>query len=118
MVRSQQSKFTNNNTLTGTLTRALLGQIFSDIRVDAYGSSASLNKLAQVSVRDGRTLTVNVFDESTSVAVERAIRAAGLNLNPVPDGPAKLKVPIPKPTEKARQDLTKVSSKVIIKSSH
>lgn len=61
-------------------------------------------------MRDGRTLLVSVFDEGTSNAVERAIRAAGLNLNPICDGPSKLKVPIPKPTEKAREGYAKVSA--------
>lgn len=60
-------------------------------------------------MRDGRTLVVSVFDEGTSSAVERAIRAAGLNLNPITEGPAKLKVPVPKQTENAREALAKVS---------
>lgn len=83
--------------------------LYAGIKVEAYGASTTLQNLAQVSVRDGRTLVVSVFDEGTSTAVERAIRAAGLNLNPVAEGPAKLKVPVPKQTEKAREALAKVS---------
>lgn len=81
----------------------------TDIKVEAYGASTALKNVAQVSVRDGKNLVVNVFDESTSSAVERAIRSAGLNLNPVPDGPTKIRVPVPKQSENARETLTKVS---------
>lgn len=61
-----------------------------------------------MSVKDGRTLSVNVFDEQVTGAVEKAIRGAGLNLNPVRDGQGRLKVPVPKQTEKARESLAKV----------
>lgn len=76
--------------------------------MEAYGTSTALSNVAQVSARDGRNLVINVFDEATSKAVERAIRGADLNLNPVLEGPAKLRVPIPKQTEKAREALAKV----------
>lgn len=90
--------------------------ILSGIKVEAYGTSTALNNVAQVSVRDGRNLVVNVFDESTSNAVERAIRSAGLNLNPVRDGPAKLRVPVPKQSQKTRETLIKVGRFYVFRS--
>lgn len=81
------------------------------IQVQVYGTSTALQKVAQVSVKDGRTLMVNVFDDQTAGAVEKAIRSAGLNLNPVKDGQGRLKVPVPKKTEQARQSLAKVAVK-------
>eukprot|EP00177_Eucheuma_denticulatum_P003801 GFKZ01006872.1.p2 GENE.GFKZ01006872.1~~GFKZ01006872.1.p2 ORF type:complete len:233 (-),score=42.22 GFKZ01006872.1:1824-2522(-) len=81
------------------------------ILVQAYGTSTVLEKVAQVSVKDGRTLMVNVFDDQTTGAVEKAIRSAGLNLNPVKDGQGRFRVPVPKKTEQARQSLAKIAVK-------
>lgn len=77
--------------------------------VEAYGTSTALDNLAQVSAKDGRNLLVNVYDEHTTTAIEKAIRGAGLNLNPVKEGQTKLRVPIPKQTEKAKESMAKVS---------
>lgn len=51
---------------------------------------------------------VNVFDEQVTGAVEKSIRGAGLNLNPVKEGQGRLRVPVPKQTDKARESQTKV----------
>ena len=80
-----------------------------DVNVSAYGASAALKSLAQVSVKDGKTLLVNVFDPLVVSSVEKAIRSAGLNLNPVPDANNRLRVPIPKPTKETRESMRKVS---------
>lgn len=65
--------------------------------------------MAQVSIRDGRTLMVNVFDEQTSSAVEKAIRGAGLNLNPIAETAGKLRIPVPKPSKETRDRMREVS---------
>lgn len=78
------------------------------MNVEAYGANVALKTLAQVSVRDGRTLSVSVFDPSVAAAVEKGIRGAGLNLNPVPDGNSKIRVPIPRPTKETREAMRKV----------
>lgn len=75
--------------------------------MDAYGARSPLRDLAQVSVRDGRTLDVNVFDPNVAANVERAIRNAGLNLNPVADARG-IRVPVPKVDRNAREALRKV----------
>lgn len=71
--------------------------------VEAYGSRTALKTVAQVSVRDGRTLFITSFDDATTPAIEKAIRTAGLNLTPIAEGNGRLRVPIPKPSKESRQ---------------
>jgi len=63
-----------------------------------------------VSVPEARMISVNVWDRSMVIAVEKAIRSAGLGLNPVTDG-QHLRVPIPALTEERRRELAKVAGK-------
>ena len=91
---------------TGRASAGLLDQV----HVDAYGSSMPLNQVGAVSVPDARMLMVNVWDRGLVVSVEKAIRNAGLGLNPMVDG-QNLRVPIPPLTEERRKDLVKVAGK-------
>ncbi|HEY5411194.1 MAG TPA: ribosome recycling factor [Caulobacteraceae bacterium] len=91
---------------TGRASSGLLDQI----HVDAYGSNVPLNQVAAVSVPDPRSLMVSVWDRGVVVSVEKAIRAAGLGLNPVVEG-QNLRVPIPPLTEERRRDLAKLAGK-------
>lgn len=91
---------------TGRASASLLDQV----HVDAYGSSMPLNQVAAVSVPEARMLMVNVWDRGLVVSVEKAIRAAGLGLNPMVDG-QNLRIPIPPLTEERRRDLAKVAGK-------
>lgn len=81
------------------------------MRVEAYGARSALRDLAQVSVRDGRSLTVSVFDPAVASAVEKAIRGAGLNLNPVA-GADGIRVPVPRADRSAREALQKVGGEM------
>lgn len=87
--------------------------MLDNVQVEAYGALTSLQQLAQVSVRDARSLQVTVFDSEIATAVERAIRGAGLNLNPaVESGVAgRIAVPIPKATRETRDLLQKVGNR-------
>lgn len=76
--------------------------------MDAYGATATLSKVAKVSVRNSRTLSISVFDNALSSAVEKAIRGAGLNLNPVSENDGRLTVPVPKPSKDTKEALRKV----------
>ncbi|MFN3701530.1 MAG: ribosome recycling factor [Alphaproteobacteria bacterium] len=78
--------------------------------VDAYGSKMPLNQIATVSVPEPRLLSVQVWDGSMSKAVEKAIREAGLGLNPQPEG-AVIRIPIPDLNEERRAELSKVAGK-------
>lgn len=91
---------------TGRASASLLDQV----NVEAYGSTMPLNQVAAVSVPEPRMISVNVWDRSMVIAVEKAIRSAGLGLNPVTDG-QHLRVPIPALTEERRKELAKVAGK-------
>jgi ribosome recycling factor len=84
--------------------------LLDPISVDAYGSSTPLNAVAAISVPEPRMIVVNVWDKSIVAAVDKAIRNAGLGLNPLMDGQT-LRVPIPPLTEERRKDLAKLAGK-------
>ncbi|MCW5730577.1 MAG: ribosome recycling factor [Alphaproteobacteria bacterium] len=77
--------------------------------VNAYGADMPLNQVATINVPEPRMITVQVWDRGNVQAVEKAIRSAGLGLNPSVDGQL-VRVPIPELTQQRRQELTKVAS--------
>ncbi len=88
---------------TGRASTALL----DPINVEVYGSQMPLNQVATVSVPEARLLSVQVWDSSNVQPVEKAIRSAGLGLNPVTDGQL-IRLPIPDLTEERRKELAKL----------
>ena len=88
---------------TGRASPSLLDSII----VEYYGTPTPLRQLASVTVEDTRTLKINVFDRSMGPAVEKAIMASDLGLNPSSAG-ADIRVPLPPLTEERRKDLIKV----------
>lgn len=80
------------------------------VTVEAYGSRMPLNQVASVSVPEPRLLTVQVWDSTQTKAVEKAIRDAGLGLNPQAEG-SLIRVPIPELSTERRTELTKVAGK-------
>jgi ribosome recycling factor len=90
---------------TGRANTALLDPIM----VTVYGSNTPLNQVATVSAPEPRMLTVQVWDKSNIGPVEKAIRSAGLGLNPINDGNT-LRLPIPDLTEDRRKELAKLAS--------
>ena len=90
----------------GRASASLLDQVY----VDAYGSNMPLNQVGSVGVPEPRSITVAVWDRGLIVSVEKAIRNAGLGLNPVVEG-QNLRVPIPPLTEDRRKDLAKMAGK-------
>jgi len=78
--------------------------------VDLYGSKMPVNQVGSISVPESRMLSVQVWDASAVKSVEKAIRDAGLGLNPMPDG-NNIRIPIPDLNEERRQELTKVAGK-------
>ena len=81
------------------------------VRVEAYGSSVPLNQVAMVAAPEPRLLTVQPFDKSLAQAVEKAIRDAGLGLNPATQGNL-IRVPLPVLSEERRKELVKVVHKL------
>jgi ribosome recycling factor len=84
--------------------------LLEPVTVEAYGSSVPLNTVGAISVPEPRMIVVSVWDKGLVVSVEKAIRNAGLGLNPVTDGTT-LRVPIPPLTEERRRDLAKLAGK-------
>jgi len=84
--------------------------LLDTVHVDAYGSTMPISQVGAVSVPDPRSITVSVWDKGLVVSVEKAIRNAGLGLNPVVEG-QNLRVPIPPLTEERRKDLAKLAAK-------
>jgi ribosome recycling factor len=78
--------------------------------VEAYGASMPLNQVGAISVPEPRMITVSVWDKSMVGPVEKAIRSAGLGLNPLTEG-MMLRIPIPPLTEERRKDLAKLAGK-------
>lgn len=84
--------------------------LLESVVVDAYGSRMHINQVGNISVPEPRLLTVQVWDESLITAVEKAIRDAGLGLNPSAMG-AVIRVPLPELSEERRKELVKVAGK-------
>ncbi len=82
--------------------------LLDPITVEVYGSHMPLNQVATVSAPEPRMLTVQVWDKSNIGPVEKAIRSAGLGLNPINDGNT-LRLPIPDLTEERRKELAKLA---------
>ncbi|WP_417463612.1 ribosome recycling factor [Kordiimonas sp.] len=80
------------------------------VTVDVYGSNMPLNQVGTVSVPEPRMLSVQVWDKANASAVEKAIRNAGLGLNPMLDGQL-VRIPIPELNEERRAELAKVAGK-------
>ena len=84
--------------------------LLEPVMVEAYGSTTPLTSVAAISVPEPRMITVSVWDKGVVIAVDKAIRNAGLGLNPIVDGQT-LRVPIPPLTEERRKDLAKLAGK-------
>jgi ribosome recycling factor len=80
--------------------RANLG-IFEDIKVDYYGVATPVNQMAKIGIPDPTLITVQPYDHSLLEGIDKAIRAAGLGLNPINDGKL-LKIPVPPLDEERR----------------
>ncbi len=90
---------------TGRANTALL----DPVTVEVYGATMPLNQVATVSAPEPRMLSVQVWDKGNVTPVEKAIRSAGLGLNPIGDGTT-IRLPIPDLTEERRKELAKLAS--------
>lgn len=99
-----------NRELSGLRTGRASVNLLDAVKVDAYGSPTPINQVGNVNVPEPRMLTVQVWDSGMIKAVEKAIREAGLGLNPSVDGQL-VRVPLPALTEERRQELTKIAAK-------
>lgn len=95
--------------LAGLRTGRASANLLDPVTVTVYGSQMPLNQVASVSVPEPRMISVQVWDKSNVGPVEKAIRSAGLGLNPINDGTT-LRLPIPDLTEERRKELAKLAS--------
>lgn len=95
---------------TGLRTGRANIHLLDPIHVDAYGASTPLNQVGAVSAPEPRMLAVQVWDKGVVNAVEKAIRNAGLGVNPIVDGQT-IRVPIPPLNEERRRELAKLAGK-------
>ncbi len=86
--------------------------ILESIRVDFYGTPTPVNQLGTVTVPEPTMLVISPWDPSVVGAIDKAIRASDLGLNPTNDGKV-VRVPIPSPTEERRKELVKHIHKVL-----
>jgi ribosome recycling factor len=91
---------------TGRASPALL----DPVSVEAYGNVVPISQVGTVSAPEARMLTVQVWDKGLAKAVDKAIRDAGLGLNPQMDGQL-LRIPLPELNEERRKELSKLASK-------
>ncbi len=99
-----------HNELKGLRTGRASPNMLDNIAVEAYGNAMPINQLGSVSVPEARLITVQVWDGTQVKAVEKAIRDAGLGLNPQVDG-SLIRIPTPELSEERRKELVKVAHK-------
>ena len=81
--------------------------ILDQVQVEYYGSMVPISQVANVSLLDARTITVQPWEKGMGTKIEKAIRESDLGLNPSAQGDL-LRVPMPPLTEERRKELTKV----------
>jgi ribosome recycling factor len=81
--------------------------ILDQVQVDYYGSIVPISQVANVSLLDARTISVQPWEKGMGAKIEKAIRESDLGLNPASQGDL-LRVPMPALTEERRKDLTKL----------
>jgi ribosome recycling factor len=81
--------------------------ILDQVHVDYYGSMVPISQVANVSLLDARTISVQPWEKGMGAKIEKAIRESDLGLNPSSQGDL-LRVPMPALTEERRRELTKV----------
>src|SRR5580658_735238 len=91
---------------TGRASPALL----DPVSVEAYGNSVPINQVGSIATPEARMITVQVWDKGLAKAVDKAIRDAGLGLNPQMDGQL-LRIPLPELNQERRKELSKLAAK-------
>ena len=81
--------------------------ILDQVHVEYYGSMVAISQVANVTLLDARTISVQPWEKGMGAKIEKAIRESDLGLNPAAQGDL-LRVPMPALTEERRRDLTKV----------
>jgi ribosome recycling factor len=105
--KMDQSIAAFKNNLTKIRTGRANPALLDTVQVDYYGSMVPISQVANVSLLDARTISVQPWEKGLGAKIEKAIRESDLGLNPASQGDL-IRVPMPALTEERRRDLTKV----------
>jgi len=105
--KMEQSIAAFKNNLTKIRTGRANPALLDTIHVDYYGSSVPLSQVANVSLLDARTISVQPWEKGMGVKIEKAIRESELGLNPASMGDL-IRVPMPPMSEERRREMTKL----------
>jgi ribosome recycling factor len=81
--------------------------ILDHLRVDYYGTEMPINQVANVTLSDARTISIQPFEKKMVQVVEKAIRDSDLGVNPATSGDV-IRVPMPSLTEERRKEMAKL----------
>ncbi|HEY8360116.1 MAG TPA: ribosome recycling factor [Ramlibacter sp.] len=105
--KMDQSIAAFKNTLTKIRTGRANPQILDTVHVDYYGSMVPISQVANVSLLDNRTISVQPWEKGMGAKIEKAIRESDLGLNPASMGDL-IRVPMPPMSEERRKEMTKL----------
>jgi ribosome recycling factor len=105
--KMDQSIAALKNNLTKIRTGRANPALLDTVHVDYYGSMVPLSQVANLSLLDARTISVQPWEKNMGPKIEKAIRDSDLGLNPSSMGEL-IRVPMPAMTEERRKELTKV----------
>ena len=106
-VKMDQSIAAFKNNLTKIRTGRANPALLDSVQVDYYGSMVPISQVANVSLLDSRTVTVQPWEKGMGAKIEKAIRESDLGLNPSSMGDL-IRVPMPAMSEERRKELTKL----------
>jgi ribosome recycling factor len=106
-VKMDQSISAFKNNLTKIRTGRANPALLDSVQVDYYGAMLPINQVANVSLLDARTISIQPWEKGMGAKIEKAIRESDLGLNPASMGDL-IRVPMPMMTEERRRELTKV----------
>ena len=106
-VKMNQSLAAFQNNLTKIRTGRANSALLDSVHVDYYGSQVPLSQVANVSVLDSRTISVQPWEKGMGAKIEKAIRESDLGLNPASMGDL-IRVPMPAMSEERRKEMTKL----------
>lgn len=105
--KMDQSIAAFKNNLTKIRTGRANPALLDSIQVDYYGSMTPLSQVANVSLLDARTISVQPWEKGMGAKIEKAIRESELGLNPASMGDL-IRVPMPPMSEERRKEMTKL----------
>jgi ribosome recycling factor len=105
--KMDQSIAAFKNNLTKIRTGRANPALLDSIQVDYYGSMTPLSQVANVSLLDARTISVQPWEKGMGAKIEKAIRESDLGLNPASMGDL-IRVPMPPMSEERRKEMTKL----------